>query len=206
MSMPAPCSTMTRVWRTSSTPACGCATPCRSNVSFRLLWHSRDRSLRQAEDLLGLVQTAHRLKAEGDQRSRADPGEGAGKQHRTPEPLGQVLDPRSKVDRRPDHGEVEPAGRADIAVDDLTEMQADAGSQLAAPGCAPRPVDRVEALEPLPRGVESVHARGGEIVVVLGRENRQHAVADEFEDLAFAFFDRRCERVEIIVEQFNYFF
>ena len=50
-----------------------------------------DRSthlLRQPEDLLGLAEAAHRLEAERDQRARADPGEGAGEQHRSPEPLG----------------------------------------------------------------------------------------------------------------------
>ena len=73
--------------------------------------------LGQRENLLGIAEPADLLKAERDQRARADPGESAGKQHRSQEPLGQVFDPRSEVDRRPDHCEVEPAWRAHIAKD-----------------------------------------------------------------------------------------
>ena len=73
--------------------------------------------LRQAEDLLGVVEPADRLKAERNERTRANPGERARKQHRAEKPLGQVLDPRGEVDRRPDHCEVEPAWRAHIAKD-----------------------------------------------------------------------------------------
>jgi len=67
--------------------------------------------------------------------------------------------PRSEVDRRPDHCEVEPAWRAHIAKDYFAEMQADAGSQLATAGRAPHLADRIEALEPLGGRFKGTHAR-----------------------------------------------
>jgi hypothetical protein len=63
-------------------------------------------------------------------------------QHLITQGLAQGFDAGSFVDRRPDHGEVEAVGRADIAVKDLfqVERQVDYGNWLAS--CAARVDDQ----------------------------------------------------------------
>src|SRR6202022_5083939 len=61
-------------------------------------------------------------------------GERAGQQHRSPQLFGEGFETRSHVDRRTDDGEVEPGARPDIAVHDVTDMDADAVIQRRAAG------------------------------------------------------------------------
>ena len=115
------------------------------------------------------------------------------------ESLRHGLDPADEVDRGADHGEIEPRGGADIAVDDnpAVECHDHAHRRLAEHGlsegvahcrkslscCSERP------LGCLPR------------FRVLGdREDRQQAITDEFQYLAAMALDRDRLRVENSVE------
>ena len=53
-------------------------------------------------------------------------GEGRGGEERRAELLCQILHPHHHIDRRPDQRELQALGHADIAVDDLAEMERDA--------------------------------------------------------------------------------
>src|SRR5258706_16230846 len=53
-------------------------------------------------------------------------GEGAGQQHRSAQLFGEGFETRSHIDRRTDDGEVEPGARPDIAVHDVSDVDADA--------------------------------------------------------------------------------
>src|SRR5205807_8147509 len=88
------------------------------------------------------------MKAQRDERARADPGEGARHQDRPQQPLGQAFDSRREVHRRTDDREVEAVGRADITKNDLAQMQSDTDSDLGLVGFAPRLIDMAETLEP----------------------------------------------------------
>ena len=52
-----------------------------------------------------------------------DGGEVGGDEHLAPQRLSQGLDARDFVDRRPDDGEVEAIHGADIAIEDLAEVE-----------------------------------------------------------------------------------
>src|SRR4051812_31146937 len=87
----------------------------------------RPRAL-EAEQLLGLADAADGVEAKGEQRLLVGAREVARHDERPIEALRQGLETAGEVDRRPDRSEVEPIGRADIAVDDIVEMEADAGA------------------------------------------------------------------------------
>lgn len=61
-------------------------------------------------------------------------GERAGQQHGSPQLFGQGFETRSHVDRRTDDGEVEPGARPDIAVHDVSDVDADAVIQRRTTG------------------------------------------------------------------------
>ena len=63
-------------------------------------------------------------------------------------------------------------------------MQPDPGPHLGPLGFPAGLVDRSETLEPLGRRRERAQARRREILVVLGREDREYSIAREFQDLA----------------------
>lgn len=54
------------------------------------------------------------------------------------EGTAQRFDPRRLIDRRTDHGEVQPVGRADIAIDDVAVMERDSEANLDQAFLAPR--------------------------------------------------------------------
>ena len=64
-------------------------------------------------------------------------------------------------------------------------------------------VESSETFEPLGRRRERAQARRREILVVLGREDREYSSAYEFKDIALVLLDRRHDRVKIIVQQFD---
>ena len=80
----------------------------------------------QRENLLRLPHAAQCVAAKrlepsvGGARSGDELG---GDEHRAAQRLAQRLDARDLVDRGADDGEIEPVGRADIAVEHLAEME-----------------------------------------------------------------------------------
>ena len=82
-------------------------------------------------------------------------------------------------------GEIEPVDGADIAVEHLAELecQVDRDSRFAS--LTPRGVQPVDRTHRLCRGVESLAT---DLIArcVLARKDREHAIAEEFEDLAAA--------------------
>ena len=52
-------------------------------------------------------------------------GERAGRQHRSPQLFGEGFETRSHVDCWTDNGEVEPGARPDVAVHDISDVDAD---------------------------------------------------------------------------------
>src|SRR5438309_6768257 len=74
-----------------------------------------------------VVEAAHRIFADAFEIEIAfdEVGERAGQQHRLPQLFGEGLETRSHVDCRTDDGEVEPGARPDIAVHDVSDMDAD---------------------------------------------------------------------------------
>ena len=83
-------------------------------------------------------------------------------------------------------------------------MQADTHSDLGLVGFAPCLIDVAETLEPLESRFQRLHAGLREVVVVRGRENREHAIAHEFQRFAFARSDGGDDCLEIIVEQLDH--
>ena len=63
-------------------------------------------------------------------------GEGTGQQHGSAQLFGEGFETRGHVDRRTDDGEVEPAARPDIAVHDVSDVDADAVIQRRTTGFA----------------------------------------------------------------------
>ena len=123
-------------------------------------------------------------------------------EHPAAQRFAQGLDAGGFVDRRPDYREVEPVDRTDIAVKHLAEMecQIDRGGGLA--GFAPRRVQPVDSAHCFGRCVECLMAD-----LVPGRilewEDRQHAIAEEFEHLTAARAQRGGQRLEDLVEKFD---
>src|SRR6516225_385634 len=158
----------------------------------------------QTEYLFRLEATAHRVEAERDEGARANSRESARHQDWPQQLLGEAFDPRGEVHGRADHRKVEPVGGADIAKHDLAEMQADANPHLGAVGGAKCLVDGGETFEPLQRGFEGLHAGFREITVIVGWEDREHSVAQEFEGFPLASLYRCDDRVKVIVEKLDH--
>src|SRR5215831_13029406 len=75
-----------------------------------------------------VAEAAHRIFANAFEIEIAfdEVGERAGQQDPSPQLFGEGFETRSHVDRRTDDGEVEPGARADIAVHDVSDVDADA--------------------------------------------------------------------------------
>src|ERR1700736_5333078 len=85
-----------------------------------------------------VVEAAHRIFADALEVEIAfdEVGERAGQQHRSAQLFGEGFETRSHVDRGTDDGEVEPGARPDIAVHDVSDVDADAVVQWRTPGFA----------------------------------------------------------------------
>ena len=149
--------------------------------------------------------TPRRVKRPSDssrpaQESRSD--ELSGDEDFAAERVAQFFDPGDLVDRGPDHCEIEPIGRADIAIEHLPDMQ----RQIDADGRQPRRralrIARLQGLHRLDRRVERAVA-GFRLIGLLERERREHRVADEFQDLAAARPQRRGQCLEHVIEHFD---
>ena len=126
--------------------------------------------------------------------------ESGGEQQRPVDRAAHRGDAADLVDRRTDDGEVEPVGAADIAIEDVTDMQAEihVGDRQHA-GRAP-PVQRCDVPGCGLRRVESPAAGTAAVVEV---EDGQHAVAHQLEHVAALLVDGADDRLGIVVEHRN---
>src|SRR5437016_13770592 len=110
-----------------------------------------------------VVEAAHRIFADAFEIEIAydEVGERAGKQHRSAQLFGEGFETRSHVDRRTDDGEVEPGARADIAVHDVSDVDADAVIQRRTAGFAVLFVQGNHGLTRLSHGMQQILAGFG---------------------------------------------
>ena len=100
------------------------------------------------------------------------------------QPAGDLLQPRGEIDGGTDAGEVEPVAAADIAVQNLPDMQRDAEAE-ALDGVADRIMHRFDAGAGFARGLQ--HARAdllGIADLFRDRKHREQPVAHELQHLA----------------------
>src|SRR5258708_7589935 len=86
-----------------------------------------DAAAIQGEELLGVAQAAERIAADGGQTRAGvaqSGGEGGGEEQGLVDGAAHGGDATRLVDRRADDGEIEAVGAADIAEEDLADMQA----------------------------------------------------------------------------------
>src|SRR5437773_9345732 len=97
-------------------------------------WQRRKATLRSdrhsaviRKQLDWVVEAAHRIFADAFEIEIAfdEVGERAGQQHRSPQLFGEGFETRSHVDCGTDNGEVESGARPDIAVHDISDVDAD---------------------------------------------------------------------------------
>jgi hypothetical protein len=105
---------------------------------------------------------------------------------------------RDLIDRRSDDSEVEALLAADVTIEHYAKMEPEIHV-----GCrqALRPaalVDGFDRLAGLTNGVECGGARAG---AILGGKDREHAVADQLQNVARMFVDGRNDSVGIVVEE-----
>ena len=103
------------------------------------------------------------------------------------------------VDGGADNGEVEAVLAADIAVEDIADMQADIDVATGSPRpCASRADDRRWR-----RSRFGAHRRYASLPRLRAGEDRQRAVADQFQHIAAGLLDRQDNGFGIVVEQRN---
>src|SRR5712692_7364038 len=163
----------------------------------RRTWPSID-----GEDLLLLGNVAQLEKTDRSQglarRRREIPRD----QQRIPGQLGLLFEPTGEIDGWADDRAVEPMRRADIAVADIAEMKRQPEAQrLLAVGTALL-VQLGHRRKGVSCGLQRRPATCAEIVG-LRRENRQHTVADEFENLAAGALDRPDHALEPLVQDLD---
>jgi hypothetical protein len=111
---------------------------------------------------------------------------------------GERFEPGGQVDGGADGRKVEPAGAADVAVEDVAEMQRHAVAMDRFANLLALHVGRRDAQLGFPgRGERRLAGRAG----IAGHgEDREQAVADELQHLAAVPFDRRHQAVEVAVQ------
>ena len=110
------------------------------------------------------------------------PGERGRGHEVAPEIARQRLEARGQVDRRADRGEVQAPGAADVAVQDVAQMQRQAIAQPGLAGFGPLGVGLRESGPGVARGGKRGAAGGRRIVG--DREDAEQAVAHELQHLA----------------------
>src|SRR6185312_5407637 len=173
-------------------------------------WRSVDgigrRLVAQAEHALRLREAGNRKLAEVDPVIVAGAGKGGGRDHRAMQPAGDLLQPRGKIDRGPDAGEVEPAHATDIAEQNAADMQGDAEAK-ALDHIAARVMHGVDIGAGLAACRQHPAADLGKIAAVFrDREHREQPVAHEFQDLSAILADDRHLAIEILVEDVDHGF
>src|SRR5258707_11688218 len=104
------------------------------------------------------------------------------------------------VDRRSDDGEIEALLAADVAVEDLAEMEPEIHFGRRQAFLEPA---RVQGSDRLSRGSCGVERGRASATAFLGREDRKHAIADQLQDVAGMLVDRRDDGLGVVVEQRN---
>src|SRR6202040_121545 len=148
-----------------------------------------------------VVEAPHRIFADAFEIEIAfdEVGERAGQQHRSPQLFGEGLETRSHVDRRTDDGEVEPGARPDIAVHDVSDVDADAVIQRRTTGFAVLFVQGNHGLTGFGHGMQQICA-GRRLAE---RKNGEQTVADKFQYFPAVSRNRLRHRVEIAVQKIN---
>ena len=116
----------------------------------------------------------------------------------SPELRGDLFQPRRKIHRRPDAGEIEAVAAADIAVHHLADVQREPEADRILAFRRARQFG--DACPHFPRAGKRAAANRGRVGVAGDRKNRQQAVTHEFEHLAAVIEDRRHLRAEIAVQ------
>src|SRR5271155_3766870 len=113
-----------------------------------------------------------------------------------------LFQPRRKIDGRADTGEIEPVAAADIAVENLSDMQSYteaeplddlADRKLHGPDIGARLAGRFKHLR---AGISDIAD------ILIERKHREQSVAHEFQNLAAMGSDRRNLAVEVLIENF----
>src|SRR5256884_9670759 len=126
-------------------------------------------------------------------------GERAGQQHRSPQLFGEGFETRSHVDRGTDDREVEPGARPDIAVHDVSDVDADAVIQRRTTGFAVPFVQRNHGLTGFRDGMQQICASRR----LAEWKNSEQAIADEFQYLPAMSRNRLRHRIEIAVQEID---
>src|ERR1700676_213183 len=148
-----------------------------------------------------VVEAPHRIFADAFEIEIAfdEVGERAGQQHRSPQLFGEGFETRRHVDRRSDDGEVEPGARPDIAVHDVSDVDADAVIQRRTTGFAVLFVQGNHGLTGFGHGMQQICAG----LRLAERKNGEQTVADEFQYFPAMSRNRLRHRVEIAVQEIN---
>src|SRR5271166_904196 len=112
-------------------------------------------------------------------------GKFGGDEHPAAKRLAQRLDACDFVDRGPDYGEVEPIDSPDVTVEHLSEVEGEINRSNRLAGLAPRVIQLVDGAHRLGSGIERASTDLTARRVLKGKY-REHAVAEEFQDLATA--------------------
>ena len=139
--------------------------------------------------------------ADRDQLVADVTAERRGRQQRLTQDLAQALDPAHQIDRRADHGEVEPALTADVAVDHAPDVEGDAELERRGAGRGRAAVRHGERVARRERGRQRPLAGRRQRARLTDREHREEAVAHELQDLAAGDRDRVHQRLVVRVER-----
>jgi hypothetical protein len=116
--------------------------------------------------------------------------------------LAQGLDPRYLVDCRSYNCEVEAIDCANVAIENLAEMEREinCGNRLSRPRSIR--VKSVEGAHPFCGGRERVVTG---LIACRGNESKacEHSIAEELQHLTAVWTQRGCQRLEYIVEHFD---
>src|SRR5665213_1177039 len=115
-----------------------------------------------------------------------------------------LFQPGREIDRGPDAGEVEPVAAADVAVENLSDMQREPEAE-SLDRLPERIAHRLDAGAGFARGLE--HARTDLLnaaVLIRDRTHCEQPVAHEFQNLAAVIPDCRNLAVEIAVENIDH--
>ena len=110
-------------------------------------------------------------------------GDGCRDQHLFAERLAKVLHTACDVDGGRDRGEIEPVRAADVAENDGTEVNADAGRQRLQPVMPAPDVEGAERIRRGSRRFQRIPAPVRMRVAALDGKQGKYAVADELQDV-----------------------
>src|SRR5580704_11155135 len=146
--------------------------------SATALWEGGGRSRR--EQIVRCREPAKLVTAERLQRAAVGAREIVADDDRLVQRFGYRLDPADEIDGRADHGEIEPVGGADIAVDGRADVKGDDDLERRLVHQRRIVYEPTRGLDRLHRRVERAARGSGGLVGMLDRKNCQQSVADEF--------------------------